>query len=323
MTVDKIVSAEDIKPNFVMVKERWSELLSRYYNKDGDLNDEYLLHVDCPHCSSMCSESINTFELNGFSHHTCPVCECLYVSPRLSDECLVELYSDDYYSEMFQKSMIPYFKKRKRMIGYPKFNQISHYVGIKGPGDILDIGCGIGEVLDVFKDHGWKCSAVELNKTAVKWLESRDIDVYSDNFSGYATNKKFDVIMAWNVIEHVVDPVAFIRKAYGLLNPGGIFVSEVPHANSLLVDFSRQNGVDPHRILQGEQHILLYSVSAYNKLHESVGFTNMKLQTNGLDISTILNILDQNIDDDVMVSLQKTIDVKLYGDLLRGIWSKK
>ncbi|MBT5426719.1 MAG: methyltransferase domain-containing protein [Bacteroidetes bacterium] len=128
--------------------------------------------------------------------------------------------------------------------------------------------------------------------------------------------------MAWNVIEHVTNAKAFLRKAYSLLKPGGIFVSEVPHANSMLVDYSRQTGMDPKRIIQGEQHIILYSVQAYEKLHEGAGFHPIRVQTNGLDISTILDITQEHVKREVIYTMQKLVDDKMYGDLLRGFWRK-
>ncbi|AXX16225.1 hypothetical protein IQA49_06425 [Leptospira borgpetersenii serovar Ballum] len=92
--------------------------------------------------------------------------------------------------------------------------------------------------------------------------------------------------MAWGVVEHVLDSDVFLKRVVGLLVPGGLFVSEVPHAQSLLIDISRKTGLDPKRILMGEQHIVLYSTEAYKSLHERNGFKKIHLQTNGLDMDT-------------------------------------
>jgi len=320
----KIVNASDVKPNFDNVKQIWKDLLNKYFDTNGNLSSEYILDVSCPHCFQNDFDIEESFLLNGFHHHECKNCNCLYVSPRLKDNCLTEIYSDEYYSEMFQKSMIPFFEKRKRLIGEPKYRQILSHMDISSNKDyaVLDVGCGIGEVLDVFKDQGWDCNAVELNKVAVKWLKEKGINVFNDNFENYHSEKKFDVVMAWNVIEHVVNPQEFLSKAYSLLKPGGIFISEVPHSESLLVDFCRRTGADPKRILQGEQHIILYSRKAYHALHSKAGFDLIALQTNGLDVSTISSIKDIDIDESSMIAFQESIDKKLFGDLLRGIWRK-
>jgi hypothetical protein len=107
-----------------------------------------------------------------------------------------------------------------------------------------------------------------------------------------------------------------------MLKPGGVFVSEVPHGQSLLIDYSRKTGLDPKRILMGEQHIVLYSIQAYTDLHERNGLDKIHLQTNGLDVSTIFKESGVDIGDEMLAPLQESIDEKMYGDLLRGFWRK-
>ena len=315
---DKIVHASDVKPDFKQVKKAWAEIISNYYNDNGDLKDKYTEDVSCPHCFS--DEKHKYFKLNGFVHVKCKKCKSVYVTPRLKDEYIDKLYTDSYYSEMFTKSMIPFFDKRKKLLGEKKYAQILNHSVNKGK--ILDIGCGVGELIDVFKDNDWDCDVVELNPAAIKWLESRGHNVHEVHFADFNTNNKYDVIMAWNVIEHVLDPKDFVKKAYELLKPGGIFISEVPNGNSLLVDYCRNTGKDPLRILQGEQHIMLYSVEAYEDLHLKSGFEKIQVKTNGLDYGTIMNINNIKTDSSIILDLQNIVDEKNYGDLIRGFWKK-
>tara|TARA_Y100000590_G_scaffold469664_1_gene658970 strand:+ start:2666 stop:3619 length:954 start_codon:yes stop_codon:yes gene_type:complete len=317
--MSKILSAKDIKPNFEKVKQVWSDMLSNYYDNNGELKKEYIVEVNCPYCQK--SSTNNEFKINGFKHVTCKNCDTVYVSPRLKNEFIDKLYSEEYYSEMFINSMIPVFDKRKELIGKRKFNQVTEFS--KSGGSVLDIGCGIGEVIDVFKDNDWDCHAIEFNPGAVKWLKNKKINVSTIPFDKYKSNIEFDVIMAWGVVEHVLNPKLFLDKVYELLKPGGIFVSEVPHGNSFLVDYVRVSEVDPYRIIMGEQHIVLYSIEAYKNLHLDAGLKNLHLQTNGLDFSTILEVTNSSLDNNLISNVQKIIDEKLYGDLLRGFWVKK
>jgi len=322
---NKITAPEQVKPNFINVKERWKNLLSRYYTSDRKLNNNFTIDVDCPHCGSKKKEK--SFELNAFHHHFCIDCECLYVSPRLNNAALEELYSDEYYSEMYSKSMIPFFDKRKELIGQSKYSQVIDSIESVRQNKskslrVLDIGAGIGEVISVFNDNGHDCIAVEVNSTAIDQLKNIGIKVFEDSFYNYDSNEKFDVIMAWGVVEHITDPSLFLSKVYSLLNPSGIFVSEVPHSQSVLVDYCQKTGQDPLRILQGEQHIILYSNKAYSELHEKAGLQLHHVQTNGLDISTILSINEQEIDQDIKANIQSSLDDLMKGDLLRGFWFK-
>lgn len=320
--MERILRADEIKPDFEGLKNKWEEMLRKYYLDVKTLNPEYTLEVPCPHCGSKTIEQ--SFDLNGFCHKTCSECKTLYVSPRLADACIEELYSDDYYSEMYTRSMLPVFEKRKQLIGRRKFTQAVSYWGGQVPGWVLDIGAGIGEVTDVFREKGWSTHAIEMNKVAIEWLQKRGHEeVFHGTLEDYATSHKFDIIMAWGVVEHVVDPDAFLKRVHKLLAPGGLFVSEVPHGQCLLVDMTRKTGVDPKRILMGEQHIVLYSTEAYIVLHERNGLEKVHLQTNGLDFDTIFKENKINVPDDVLGPMQECIDEKLYGDLLRGFWRRR
>ena len=322
---NKITAPEQVKPNFIKVKERWKSLLDKYYNHEGGLSSNHTIDVDCPHCASTSRK--NSFELNSFQHHICVDCKCVYVSPRLNNAALEELYADKYYSEMYNKSMIPFFDKRKELIGQSKYNQVIDSINSVRENKaeslrVLDIGAGIGEVISVFDDNGHDCEAIEVNTVAIEQLKNLGIKVFDDSFYNYNSKDKFDIIMAWGVVEHITDPTLFLDKVYSLLSPSGVFVSEVPHSESVLVDYCQKTGKDPLRILQGEQHIILYSTQAYSEIHERSGLKPYHIQTNGLDISTIFSINDEDIDQDIKADIQSSVDSLMKGDLLRGFWFK-
>ena len=320
--MEQVLRADDVKPDFEGLKNKWGEMLKKYYLDANTLDPKFTLDVPCPYCSSR--RITQSFYLNGFCHKTCSECETLYVSPRLTDACIEALYSDDYYNEMYTRSMLPVFEKRKKLIGRRKFSQAVSYWGRRVQGRILDIGAGVGEVADVFREEGWITHAIEMNRVAVEWLRGRGHEeVFHGRLDDYATVRKFDIIMAWGVIEHVIDPRAFLQRVHELLAPGGLFVSEVPHGQCLLVDMSRKTGMDPKRILMGEQHIVLYSTQAYIALHERNGFKKIHVQTNGLDLDTIFKESGLNVPDSVLAPMQECIDEKMYGDLLRGFWLRQ
>jgi 2-polyprenyl-3-methyl-5-hydroxy-6-metoxy-1,4-benzoquinol methylase len=320
ISLEHVLKASDMKPNFEALKIRWAEMLQRFFLPNGQLKAEFSFHQPCPHCGS--TEQEHEFNLNGFTHRRCSGCRSLYVSPRLSDAALHELYSDQYYSEVYTKTMLPIFDKRKSVIGVSKYQQLVAFSKLNS-GRVLDIGAGIGEVTDVFKDHGWQTHATEMNKAAVEWLNTRDhANVFHGPLDDYKSNLKFDIVMAWGVVEHVIDPDYFLKRVYDLLKPGGIFVSEVPHGNCLLIDVSDMASFDPKRILMGEQHIMLYSKQAYRDLHTRNGLRELHLQTNGLDCDTIFKEFEISVPDHLLKAMQNSIDAQEYGDLLRGFWIK-
>lgn len=316
--MSEILKADKVKPKFDEVSKIWADMLSDYYGPDGELKPGCVVETSCPNCGGTGFEG--EFKVNGFRHLTCPYCRVVYVSPHLKPEFLHRLYSDEYYSEMYAKSMIPVFEKRKELIGRRKCDQVTSYVA--GPGRVLDVGCGIGEVIDVFKDRGWDCEAIEMNRTALKWVRDLGVNVFDGPLSEYPADEIFDVVMAWGVVEHVDEPHAFLSRVLSHLRPGGVFVSEVPSGQCLLVDYCRRTSSDPGRIILGEQHIILFSLEAYEEMHLKAGFEKLHVQTNGLDVETIFKIRDESVSDQLVFDLQAMIDSYGKGDLIRGFWRK-
>ena len=117
----QVLKADEVKSDFFALKKKWQEMLGKYYMDSKTLNPEFTLTIHCPHCHS---ENIDySFDLNGFFHNACAECNTIYVSPRLNDICIKKLYSDNYYNEMYIRSMLPVFEKRKKLIGQRKFHQ--------------------------------------------------------------------------------------------------------------------------------------------------------------------------------------------------------
>lgn len=90
-------------------------------------------------------------------------------------------------------------------------------------GRILDVGCSSGDFLDYLPD-GYEKFGVEPGKAAAASAESKGISILGPDLTAVdaATVDPFDVIVTFDVIEHVPEPVDFLRSICGLLSDGGI-----------------------------------------------------------------------------------------------------
>jgi len=245
----------------------------------------------------------------------------VYNSPRLSEEINEEIHSEELYINHYKLKVLPSFEYRRNVLAKKKYHQVMKY--FNKPGRVLDIGCGLGDVLSVFDENGWECLGIDFNKFAADFVTKQfGIDVLRKNIFQYKTNKKFDLIMLWGVLEHVYHPFKLLVHVKSLLHDDGIMLIEVPSADSLLVRYCEHTSVDVDRTFEEGRHIMLFSVQSLIEMCKKAGFVCIDLYSNGLDISTINNIKSVNLSNKQKAQLQNVLDDSLQSDLLRGYFKK-
>ena len=115
---------------------------------------------------------------------------------------------------------------------------------LKGRGEVLDLGCGRGEALEVLSAHGISCSGVDSNVEMVSRCREKGFQAeVGDLFSalGGRSEGSLGGVVSFHVIEHL--PAAELerlsRLAWRVLEPGGVLVLETPNPVSMVVGASR------------------------------------------------------------------------------------
>lgn len=109
--------------------------------------------------------------------------------------------------------------------------QLIKKVSKKGT-ELLDVGCGTGDFLEICEKNNWKVTGVEPNKKALKKGKQKlkKALFYSD--LSEIKNKKFDVITLWHVLEHVPNVSLYIKNLKQFLNKNGVLIVAVPNFKS-------------------------------------------------------------------------------------------
>lgn len=103
-----------------------------------------------------------------------------------------------------------------------------------GGGPLLDVGCGNGAVLRIARRLAIEARGVDTSRAAVDACREQGLDAEVADFSGGAFDSGgFGLVTFWDVLEHLVDPPAFIRAAARALRPGGWLLVKVPHHRRL------------------------------------------------------------------------------------------
>lgn len=182
----------------------------------------------CPVCGAEDSDPIIT--LRGYTYWRCQVCEAAYLSPMPDIDVIKQLYqSESYFSGdgtvgyhdyvTMHQALHPLFRRR--------LSTLSRLFPNKGR--LLDFGCADGYFLEMARQQGWEIAGVEVSVTqAARAASQLSIPVFSS--IEHFPEASFDVITLWEVLEHLPQPVAELRKLKSRLRPGGTIMLSTPNA---------------------------------------------------------------------------------------------
>lgn len=99
--------------------------------------------------------------------------------------------------------------------------------------DVLDVGCAQGTLALLLAEAGHRVWAMDLRHEFLDYAKSRyesgDIEFIQGNVLAIDLQKKFDLIFANQIIEHLVYPLEMIARLKSLLKPGGRLIITTPN----------------------------------------------------------------------------------------------
>ena len=153
--------------------------------------------------------------------YRCPGCALHFKDPQISIDAIAECYAQA-SSDHWEHAPSP----RKR-----RFDSLTKCIAANESGKrILDVGCANGAFLEYLlgQDSSWDCFGIEPGEAATKTAQGRGVKILGALFDDLDPNNpehKFDVIIAIDVLEHLVDPKSFMVQAASHLSDTGIFIA--------------------------------------------------------------------------------------------------
>lgn len=136
--------------------------------------------------------------------------------------------------------------------------------------------------MEVAKERGWEVYGIEYSKTTYDSCIAKGLNVHFGSIENFDSEPgTFDVIVSFEVIEHLTEPMPFISQSYDLLRRGGIMYLSTPNFNSYL----RYRLQDKYDVIDYPNHLSYFSVKTLKKAFTSVGFETLNVQTTGISIT--------------------------------------
>lgn len=123
----------------------------------------------------------------------------------------------DYISLVYDAQRTPKTEYPHQLTAY-----LANRFQLKAGARLLELGCGRGDFLQAFKDHGFHCYGVDREASAQDFCPGIEIAVcdieaqklpYPDGY--------FDIVYHKSVIEHVYSPNNLMTETRRVLKPGG------------------------------------------------------------------------------------------------------
>jgi len=262
----------------------------------------------CPVCGGSKKRNLPSFH---DTYQVVECCQCLtqFVSPCPSAEALAY-----YYNECSCNALLGKLLRSRHLKSNPIISERTNFIidllknNFSGRKliRILEIGCNSGIFLSELKNAvsmqlpDWKFDfyGIDIDQSAIKKNVDLAISLEAISVEDYAKehSEKFDVILHFELIEHLADPFSFMRSVRRLMARNGIHHFHTPNANgfdNIAIGYNEfrplAHGIFPPMHLQ--------AFTPMNMTHFALrsGFKLIQLDTPGsLDVDIVRSFLDKD-----------------------------
>ena len=238
------------------------------------------VNVACPACGS--ETATYAWDAYTFAYVQCDRCETVYMTPRPTTEIMSECWSGSGDYEYFAREIFPATEAaRREKIQRPRLERINALrarLGRTG-GTLVEVGAGFGTFSELAQQCGrFECVlAIEPDSHLAESCRARGLQVVQQPIELAAEEiPPADIVVAFEVIEHLFDPHAFAKRCRRILNPGGLLVLTCPNVRGFDIDMlgPKSSAVQPG-------HVNLFHPRSLAQLLRRCGFDVIDQSTPG------------------------------------------
>lgn len=140
-------------------------------------------------------------------------------------------------------------------------------------GRLLEVGCGYGFFLDESKPYFERRDGTEFSRAAASKASDGADEIYLGGLEALPRSARYDCIVALQVIEHVYDPLAFVKRLRVHLSAGGVLLLSTPNMGSAW----RKTLGSRWPSFKIPEHVAFYDARTLQRLLHEAGLDNAQL----------------------------------------------
>jgi len=251
----------------------------------------------------------------------CRNCGLIYADPRIPAEAILARYSAQYFWNEYLPANsakggvfdLNYFDRRYAAM----LKLIETSVG--APGKMLEVGTGAGFFLKAAQRAGWQVQGIEISDEAIAFARNRlGLEVAqlpAEQLGSLADS--FDVVVMFEVIEHLFEPRLVLEAVQHLLRPGGALVISTPNFDAL----SRFALGNSWAVLSPGEHLYYFTHKTLAALLVGCGFTSIQFHDNyaGWGLYETMNPRYTHAPDSLRTRLYSSFVASIGGFMYRRV----
>ncbi|MDB5396055.1 MAG: hypothetical protein JWM91_3561 [Rhodospirillales bacterium] len=247
-------------------------MISRSLKPEADTS------VACPICGQPAGFPVWAAPDRGCEAFACATCDFTFIWPRIPQDFSADS-AEAYYAdwEMLDYSACNFYVAD---IGSTELDRTARtQVASSEPPAILDVGCGVGQVLVQFRSHGWAVRGVDpwaaVAAIGRKYLRL-PIEISTMEKASVPPASQ-DVVISIDVLQFVADPHAFLEACTAALKPGGLLYLTLPNFNS---SESKRAGWNSNLFIPN-CYLNYFTPASVRRLLDTLGFRRVAIEQFG------------------------------------------
>jgi 2-polyprenyl-3-methyl-5-hydroxy-6-metoxy-1,4-benzoquinol methylase len=230
------------------------------------------------------------FDLQSSQAVRCRRCSFAYVDPRTTSEVLKARLQEWSVQDVVDPERLRIAFEDGAIAMYSRYLASIERANRSDGRRLLDVGCSTGALLSVAASRGWDVEGLEVGLAAAGYVRDHlGLVVHEQSLFDFSPRREgYDAITLLEVIEHLEDPMAALRRIAEWIRPGGVLLLSTPNFDSL---FRRLHGPRWWVVNCPDDHVVFFTPRTIRMAIEAVGLHVVTCRSRGFDLIGMLRAL--------------------------------
>lgn len=284
---------------------------------------------NCPACHSPLKLELKPF-LNVYGVSKCRRCTLLFVDPCPLPSSLGHYYANSLSTKESNQLLEKRAQEAKKNPVDDRVAFVESFLqrNLGKKVFLLEVGCSTGSFIErcqvsLGDRYNFSIKGIDIDPRSIEVAKSKGLDVECANVEDFlhGHSQQYDLVVHFELLEHLVDPYSFMKNCFSLLNQQGEIYFSTPNYEGMdnkVVSYDCPKRLMAHAIFP-PFHLSGFNPISVNFLLNSVGFLDVEVTTPGkLDMDLLRVHLKKmelpqpyldlcQLDDSVLGLFQKTL----------------